>query len=51
MTMPEVVGFIERFATVSVPTTLRSWEQGYMRGNRQNALRHLIATSPDFQTS
>jgi uncharacterized protein (DUF1800 family) len=42
---------LERFATVTVPSTLASWEQGYMRGNRQNGLRHLIATSPDFQTS
>jgi hypothetical protein len=40
-----------RFATESIPATLASWEQGYMRAYRQNALRHLIATAPDFQTS
>ena len=42
---------LERFATVSIPAALAPWEHAQMRGNRQNALRHLIATSPDFHTS
>jgi uncharacterized protein (DUF1800 family) len=38
-----------RHAT-ALPGPLPSWEQGPMRAERQNALRHLIATSPDLQT-
>ena len=48
---PETVAELLRFATASVPATLASWEQARMRAYRQNALRHLIVTSPDFQTS
>ena len=40
-----------RFATACIPPTLASWELGRMRAYRQNALRHLIIASPDFQTS
>jgi hypothetical protein len=40
-----------RFATESIPAQLFNWELGRMRAYRQNALRHLIATCPDFQTS
>ena len=38
-----------RYAT-ALPGPLQSWEQGPLRAERQNALRHLIAISPDFQT-
>ena len=34
----------------ALPGPLQSWEQGPLRAERQNALRHLIAISPDFQT-
>jgi hypothetical protein len=30
---------------------MASWEQGPYRAMRQNALRQLIVTSPDYQTS
>jgi len=37
------------FAVASVPPTTPSWARGPHRAMRQNALRMLIATSPDFQ--
>ena len=40
-----------RFATDCIPATLADWEQGPFRARRQNALRHLIVASPDFQAS
>jgi uncharacterized protein (DUF1800 family) len=45
----ETLAELERHAT-ALPGPLASWEQGPLRAERQNALRHLIATSPDFQT-
>ena len=39
------------FARTCLPATMASWEQGPYRAMRQNALRQLIATSPDYQTS
>jgi hypothetical protein len=39
-----------RFAAAAVPAVLQPWERGPMRAQRQNALRHLIVTSPDLQT-
>ena len=38
-----------RYAT-ALPGPLQDWERGPLRAERQNALRHLIAISPDFQT-
>jgi hypothetical protein len=37
------------FARTCLPTTMKSWEKGPYRAMRQNALRQLVATSPDFQ--
>ena len=45
----ETLAELDRFARASVPSTLASWQQASFRGYRQNALRHLIATCPDFQ--
>jgi uncharacterized protein (DUF1800 family) len=40
------------FATTAIPATgVQSWERGTLRAQRQNALRHLIANSPDLQVS
>jgi len=39
------------FATSAIPGALAVWEQGTLRAQRQNALRHLIANSPDLQVS
>jgi Protein of unknown function (DUF1800) len=33
-----------------LPASMASWQQSPYRAMRQNALRHLIATSPDLQT-
>jgi uncharacterized protein (DUF1800 family) len=38
------------FSRTCLPTTMKSWEKGPFRAMRQNALRQLVATSPDFQT-
>ncbi len=46
----ETVGELERFAATCLPTSMQSWEQRYLRIYRQNALRHLVAASPDYQT-
>jgi hypothetical protein len=48
---PETLAELDRYARAAVPSTLASWQQAPFRGYRQNALRHLIATCPDFQTS
>ena len=48
---PETHAELLRYATAAVPAGLQSWQQTHFRGYRQNALRHLIATCPDFQTS
>jgi hypothetical protein len=46
---PETVAELHTMAA-SLPPNLAGWEQGPLRAERQNALRHLIATSPDFHT-
>ena len=38
-----------RYCAAAIPSGIASWQQGYLRAQRQNALRQLIATSPDFQ--
>jgi uncharacterized protein (DUF1800 family) len=45
---PETRAELERFATTCLPATMQSWERAPLRAYRQNALRHLIATSPDL---
>jgi hypothetical protein len=40
-----------QFARTCLPATMAGWEQGPYRAMRQNALRQLIVTSPDYQTS
>ncbi|HEV3001012.1 MAG TPA: DUF1800 domain-containing protein [Solirubrobacteraceae bacterium] len=47
----ETVAELLRFAEASIPPGLPSWEQSHLRAYRMNALRHLVAASPDFQTS
>jgi uncharacterized protein (DUF1800 family) len=39
------------FATTAIPSNAAAWEQANLRAQRQNALRHLIASSPDLQVS
>ena len=39
---------LERFATACLPSVMQNWERGTLRAYRQNALRHLVATSPDL---
>jgi hypothetical protein len=48
---PETQQVIADFATSSVSPTAPSWARGPHRAMRQNALRQLIATSPDLQVS
>jgi hypothetical protein len=40
---------IADFALAAVPATTPSWARAQYRGQRQNALRQLIASSPDLQ--
>jgi hypothetical protein len=47
----ETVGVLTSFAAAAVAGSLAGWQQRTYRGLRQNALRHLIAFSPDYQTS
>ena len=47
----ETVGALVGFAAAAVSGSLPTWQQRTYRGLRQNALRHLIAFSPDYQTS
>jgi hypothetical protein len=47
----EGVAALGTFATTCLPAGLGNWQKHYYRGIRQNALRQLIATSPDLQTS
>jgi hypothetical protein len=42
--------YLLAFAGSCLPATMRTWELGPFRAMRQNALRQLVATSPDFQT-
>jgi hypothetical protein len=44
-------GALLQFSRTCLPATMASWEQGPYRAMRQNALRQLIVTSPDYQTS
>jgi hypothetical protein len=44
-------GALLQFARTCLPATMASWEQGPYRAMRQNALRQLIVTAPDHQTS
>ena len=46
---PETVAELHTMAA-SLPSNLVTWQQGPYRAMRQNALRHLIAASPDFHT-
>jgi hypothetical protein len=39
------------FATSCLPSVMASWQQSPYRAMRQNALRHLILTSSDWQAS
>ncbi|HEX8120843.1 MAG TPA: DUF1800 domain-containing protein [Solirubrobacteraceae bacterium] len=45
------VAELQHFAETALPAVLASWEQSWLRAMRQTALRHLIATCPEFQTS
>ena len=47
----ETVGVLMAFAAAAVSGPLVGWQQRTYRGLRQNALRHLIPFSPDYQTS
>jgi Protein of unknown function (DUF1800) len=47
----ETVGVLAGFAAAAVSGPLAGWQQRTYRGLRQNALRHLIAFSPDYQTT
>jgi uncharacterized protein (DUF1800 family) len=42
---------LDTFAATCLPGSMANWQQRTYRGIRQNALRHLIAISPDLQTS
>ncbi|MDQ3742327.1 MAG: DUF1800 domain-containing protein, partial [Actinomycetota bacterium] len=42
---------LARFAEAALPASMATWQQSSLRADRQIALRHLIATCPDFQTS
>jgi uncharacterized protein (DUF1800 family) len=44
-------GALVAFARTCLPATMASWEQGPYRAMRQNALRQLIVTAPDYQAS
>ena len=47
----EGLNALTTFAATCLPTVIADWERGRLRALRQNALRHLLATSPDLQTS
>jgi uncharacterized protein (DUF1800 family) len=47
----ETAGVLLGFGNAAVSGSLASWQQRTYRGLRQNALRHLIAFSPDYQTT
>jgi hypothetical protein len=48
---PESVAALTAFATAAVAGPLAVWQRRTYRGLRQNALRVLVATCPDMQTS
>jgi hypothetical protein len=43
-------GALLAFSQGCLPATMKSWEKSPYRAMRQNALRQLVATSPDFHT-
>jgi hypothetical protein len=47
----ETVAALTSFATTCLPASMSGWQQRTYRAIRQNALRVLVATSPDVQTS
>jgi hypothetical protein len=47
----ETVAALTTFATTCLPVSMGSWQRHGYRAIRQNALRVLVATSPDLQTS
>ena len=47
----EALSSLTSWAQSCLPGTMAPWQQRAYRGYRQNALRQLIASSPDFQTS
>jgi uncharacterized protein (DUF1800 family) len=51
MVSAETQQVIAEFADTSVSLTVQTWHRGPYRAMRQNALRMLIATSPDSQVS
>jgi hypothetical protein len=48
---PDAVMSLTAWAQACLPASMAPWQQRSYRGYRQNALRQLIASSPDFQTS
>jgi hypothetical protein len=46
----ETRGALLAFSRTCLPATMASWQQSPYRAMRQNALRQLIATCPDYQT-
>ena len=42
---------LSRFASSCLPLTIQTWERAPLRAYRQNALRHLVVTSPDLHLS
>ena len=48
---PQTLDALLAFARTSLPVTTTATAASTARGQRQNALRHLLATSPDLQTS
>jgi uncharacterized protein (DUF1800 family) len=47
----ETVNALGDFARNVMPDPIHSWQESPLRAMRMNALRHLIAASPDYQTS
>jgi uncharacterized protein (DUF1800 family) len=47
----EVRRALSSYASSALPNPIESWQISPFRAQRQNALRHLIATCSDFQTS
>jgi hypothetical protein len=43
--------YLVRFADTCLPAVMKPWEISPYKAMRQNALRQLVVTSPDFQTS
>jgi hypothetical protein len=43
--------YLVQFAGSCLPAAMKSWEISPNKAMRQNALRQLVATSPDYQTS